>query len=102
MKDIIDRIELKWECLSKNNAACESIVNDIHKIKNLKYYAHSNVNLNRFLTLIHILFCYFRVFIITNYQLHIFKAWTILYRSWLHNGHCRRNAGLSHRRAATR
>lgn len=43
MKEIVDRASLKLNCLAGQQIACEQIVNDVQKIKDLKFYFYSMV-----------------------------------------------------------
>ena len=43
LKDIVDLATLKFNCLEGDQIACEQIVNDVQKIKDLKFYFYSMV-----------------------------------------------------------
>ena len=43
LKEIVDRASLKFNCLEAQQNACEQVVNDVQKIKDLKFYFYSAV-----------------------------------------------------------
>ena len=43
LKQIVERASLKLNCLAGQQDACEQIVNDVQKIKDLKFYFYSTV-----------------------------------------------------------
>lgn len=43
LKDVVDRATLKFNCLEGQQNACEQVVNDVQKTKDLKFYFYSGV-----------------------------------------------------------